>query len=98
MGTEGGRGHCLNAKCESCEQISPSEWLFALDIWSRLGAECCLLLRGIMTPCLIRGEYFIDVKYYVDAYPDFLVGTTAVFIICDPWKRTLSFLELSLLQ
>lgn len=70
----------------------------ALDILSRLGAECCLLLWGIMTPCLILGRYFIDIKYYLDAYPDFLVGATAVFIICDPWTRTLNLLELSLLQ
>lgn len=98
MSTEGGQGRCLNAKCERCEQISPCEWLFALDILSRLGAECCLLLWGIMTPCLIWGEYFIDIKCYLDAYPDVLVGTTAVFIICDPWRRTLNFLELSFFQ
>lgn len=92
VGAEGGWGHCLNAKCESCGQISPCGWLFSLDILSRLGAECCVLLWGITISCLILGEYFIDIKCYLDAYPDFLVGTAAVFVICDPWKRTLNFL------
>lgn len=92
VGTEGGWGHCLNAKCEICGQISPCGWLFALDVLSRVGAACCLLLWGVTTHCLILGEYFIDVKCYLDAYPDFLVGTTAVFVFCDPWKSALSFL------
>lgn len=83
MGTEGDQGLCLRAKCESWEQTSPCAWVFALGFLSR----------------------FIGIKHYLDAYPDFLVSTTAVFIIylCIyylyyPWKRTLNFLELSLLQ
>lgn len=75
------RGCCLNANCESCEQISLCEWLFALDISSRVGADCCLLLWGIMTPNLILGEYFIDIKYYLVAYPDFLMATIAVLFV-----------------
>lgn len=89
VGTEGDWGHCLNAKCEICGQIYPCRWLFALDI---LSAACCLLRWEVMTPCLILGEYFIDIKCYLDAYPDFLLGTTAVFVICDLWKRALNCL------
>lgn len=57
------------------------EWLFALDISSRVGTECCLLLWGIMTPYLILGEYFIDIKCCLVAYPDFLMATIAVLFV-----------------
>lgn len=34
-----------------------------------------------MTPYLILGEYFIDIKYYLLAYPAFLMATIAVLFV-----------------
>lgn len=61
------------------------------ESWDQTSPSAWLFAPGVLSK-------FIGIKYYLDAYPDFLVSTTAVFIICAPWKRALNFLELSLLQ